>query len=765
MGLGLESTGLGYHGAMPEPTAAVFAPTSLEHTESLVRAAMHSERTPGVVLAVCHPLRMYKVPEGLFEALEERGYEVERVETLPDRSESVAQIAAALRDCAGRGKPLDLLVFSGDGSLDHHVLVAAFRAFCPELVQPLPGELSVSPPTEAERARVPDRLWEAFCAPLFDGRVSLEGLPTTDAMVQQLWVERARVQGRVRRGARPKRIARRLGLAVDDPRLCFLVYSVLLPHRTVLRADGFDLAGLAGAPREAAAAGLYPHLRSIAVYPAGTAADNALYAGIPGYAYAQLSKLLARPLLGPLRRVLARRTRARFLQTFTEGVVVPARFSLVAFDDRWCAISSHAAGGPGGGAFFAADLEKKTGGLLGYLARIPNVIIGEALLGSTVLRVSTRDEHGVLQAQTEGRMVEALYTNRAFIAGVGGVPSTNPTSLAGQSSLVLGPPLIYRNRQRRTVIDFTGVATFFEAIGKGLAGRIMHALGLSVGNLAGGGSFWSARAENQVTLREGESVELDFLDTSGHPRAVATQVSGDPYQAWRMKVLVAWGPLPLLASPTSLLMAAAQRALARLRVARSWQLQTVFIAGLAWFRHRVLRSSDADDCGVFEPPWTLPPRLSRVQRRLLRRWEAHGTGPFIDTTEQGLALGRRGRYAHNSDHSAHLMVLRERGGLLVRQVRRQADAIYEGRTLYSGWAGGWVIHEHQLRRTRPGEPPVILQEDHFFRDAQALREEAPSFFPFVGEGRTWTAADWGEDDKPDDAELGTEDAPTEEAPR
>jgi hypothetical protein len=115
------------------------------------------------------------------------------------------------------------------------------------------------------------------------------------------------------------------------------------------------------------------------------------------------------------------------------------------------------------------------------------------------------------------------------------------------------------------------------------------------------------------------------------------------------------------------------------------------------------------------------------------------------------------------------MVLRERGGLLVRQVRRQSDAIYEGRTLYSGWAGGWVIHEHQLRRTRPGEPPVILAEDHFFRDAQALREEAPSFFPFVGEGRTWTAEDWAEGSDPDGeadaAELGTEDAPTEEAPR
>ena len=112
------------------------------------------------------------------------------------------------------------------------------------------------------------------------------------------------------------------------------------------------------------------------------------------------------------------------------------------------------------------------------------------------------------------------------------------------------------------------------------------------------------------------------------------------------------------------------------------------------------------------------------------------------------------------------MLLRERGGLLVRQVRRLGETIYEGRTLYSGWAGGWVIHEHQVRRTDPGALPVILQEDHFFRDAQALREEAPSFFPFIGEGRTWTAADWDSTPPPSGGEeLGVEDAPTEEAPR
>ena len=139
--------------------------------------------------------------------------------------------------------------------------------------------------------------------------------------------------------------------------------------------------------------------------------------------------------------------------------------------------------------------------------------------------------------------------------------------------------------------------------------------------------------------------------------------------------------------------------------------------------------------------------------------------------EQGLALGRRGRYAHNSDHSAHLMILRERGGLLVRQVRRLGETIYEGRTLYSGWAGGWVIHENQVRRTDPGQAPIIVQEEHFFRDAEALRQEGASFFPFVGEGRNWTAADWAEDDMDRDTDGGLleddelDGPPTEEVPR
>jgi len=749
---------------MADSSQAPLPPPGNAHpgeVEPFVRAAMHRDRSPGVVLAICHPLRMYKAPDGLFEALEAEGYEVETVDTLPDRIESVSSIRDKIRACADRGKPLDLLVFSGDGTLDHHVLVAAYQAFRPELVQTVPGAVEVIPPSEAALDAIQPRLRSAFLEPLPTG----EGLTPTDDSVHNFWVLRRRIDSLVRKGRHPRRIARRAGMKVDDPHLRLLVMSVLLPHCVEVRAPGFDLTPLAEAPRETEAQGLFPYLRSIAVYPAGTAADNALYAGIPGYIFASFAKVLRRPWMDPIRRAWGRRSLRQFVETFTEGVVVPARFSMVAFDDKWSVISSHAAGGPGGGAFFAADLESKTGGLLGYLKRIPSVVWNEALFGSTVLRVTTQDTHGQTLHSSEGRMVEALYTNRAFIGGVGGVPSTNPTALAGQSSLLLVPPILYRDGAGRAVVDFSGFFTFWEGIAKGIAGRLMHAMGLGVGNLAGGGTFQAARADNQITLREGELLQLDFLDTLGRRRAVSTQVSGDPYQAWTMKVKVAWGPLPLLASDKSLLMAAAQRALARLRVAQSWRLQTVYIAGLAWLRHRVRDTTPAESTGLFLPPWTLPRRLTRAQARLRRRWVSMGTGPFIDTTEQGLALGRRGRYAHNSDHSAHLMVLRERGRLLVRQVRREGNRIYEGRTVYTPHLGQWVIHEDQVRRTDPDEPPVIVQEEHFFRDAEALRQEAPSFFPFIGDNDNKVWAEAAVQREPEERGDSLEDAFTEEVPR
>lgn len=706
--------------------------------ESYVRAAMHRDRAPGSVLAVCHPLRMYKVPRRLFDLLRMAGFHVEIVETQRDRAESVRGIRDALRSLSERGDAIDVLVFSGDGSLDHHVLVAAFWAFYPELVTERKGALWVEPPTEDELDQVPTSIRQAFLEPLPNGA----GLATNEANLHAVWVLRARIEGLVGRGASPERIARRAGLPRTDPLLRLAVAAVALPQRTVLRADGFDLSRLARATQEHTFQGLYPYLRSIAAYPCGTAADNALYAGVPGWAYAQASRFLVRWTgLDGLRRWWEERAQQRFLAFFTrDSVVVPARFSIVAFDGDWQVLSSHAAGGPGGGRFFAADLESKTGGLLGYLARIPSVLVKEGLLGRTIVRVKALSAAGREKFSTEARLVEGLYTNRTFIAGVGSVPATNPTSFAGHSSLVLGPPIWYRDTSGTLQVDFRGLLSFVEAIVKGVVARAMHGMGMGVGRLAGGGRFAAAAPEHQVTLTEGEVVDMSFLDLDRRPRFVPTQVSGDPFQATRMTIRVAWGPLPLLAATDSLLLAAAQRSLSRLRQARGWRVRSVFIGGLHWFRHLVGPEWSPELCastGLFAPPRHLPRRLGPAQKLLLARWRQLGTGGFVDTTEQGLALGRRGRYAHNSDQSAHLVVLRERSGtLLVRQVRRAGEdgAIFEARSLYRSWWGGWVIHESQARRWRPSEQPVLLQEEHYFRDAEAFRLEAPAFFPFVSHG-------------------------------
>jgi len=704
--------------------------------ETYVRAAMHSDRRPGTVLAICHPLRMYKVPRRLLAILEHRGHDVQVVETLPDRVASVAGIRDALVEARSAGKPLDVLVFSGDGSLDHHVLVAAYWAFYPELVEEKKGLIAVEEPTPEEWRTVPDPIREAFVSPIPDPG----DLAPTEANIQRIWVIRRRIERAVRAGRSPRRIAARAGLEPSDPRLRLAVFATLFPHRLRLRAHGFDLSGLAEATQAQAFQGLYPFVRSIGVYPAGTAADNALYAGIPGYAYAQAVRWLERLGLDSLRDRWEESTLQRFLEVFEGGVVVPGRFSIIAFDGEWSVLSSHAAGGPGGGSFFAADLESKTGGLLGYLARIPGMIWFDGFFGTTHIKVAAHDVNGQVRTEHRGRLVEALYTNRAFIAGVGSVPSTNPTGFAGQSSLVVAPPLWYRDADDRFVLDASGLLTFSEAIVKGVLGRLMHTVGLGVGRLAGGGRFWFAAPEHQITLQEGESCHMDFLGPEGRPRAVATQVSGDPFQAWKMAVRVGWGPLPLLAAPDSLLMAAAQRSLSRLREAQGFQLRTVYIAGLAWFRHLVGGEWNREmvrQTGLVMAPRTLPRRLGKAQRQLLRMWERQDAGPFIDTTEQGVALGRRGRYAHNSERTAHLVLLRESGTLLVRQVRRMADAIYEARTTYRSWWGGWVVHDSQVRRWEPGQQATIEQEEHYFRDATTFRAEAPSFFPFVGDGPTY----------------------------
>lgn len=718
--------------AAPPPPRTV-APAVLE---SYVRAAMHRKRGPGKVLAVCHPLRMYKVPRHLFEALRAEGFEVEVVETQIDRLESIQGIRDALVAMHADGSLVDVLVFSGDGSLDHHVLVAAFWAFYPELVAPIEGGIEVTAPTREELSGVDPEVRRAFLSPLPTG----EGLVADETTVQRIWALRNRVVGPLSRGKSPARIARRAELPETSPLLRLAVLATVLPHRVRLRAAGFDLSGLADATQEHTFQGLYPYIRSIGCYPAGTAADNALYAGVPGWQYAQFSRLLTRfEALDGWRTWWEARLTQRFVEWFKTAVVVPARFSVVAFDDEWQAISSHAAGGPGGGRFFQPDLEAKTGGLLGYLLRVPSVLWTEAF-DDTVVSVRAETVDGVPKMQTVGRMVEAMFTNRAFIGGLGAVPSTNPTSFAGQSSLVMGPALWYRDGSGSLQLDLTGLFTFFEAAAKGIAGRALHLVGIGAGTLAGGGRFLAAKPHHQVTLTEGESARLEFTGATGQPKYVPTQVSGDPYQATSMHVRVAWGPLPLLAGLDSLLLAAAQRSLTRLRQVQSLQLQTVFVGGLAWFRHRVGRAwspAFSAETGLFTPPVTLPRNVGKGQQYLLRLWRGLGAGRFVDTTEQGMKLGRRGRYAHNSEQTCHLVMLRERGSLLVRQVRKAEDGrIYEARTTYQRWWGGWVVHDSQTRSWTGDDEPRILMEEHYFRDAEAFRLDAPGFFPFVdGDGQ------------------------------
>ncbi len=98
----------------------------------------------------------------------------------------------------------------------------------------------------------------------------------------------------MRAGRGSERIARRADRSLRDPALRLAVVAAALPHRVRLRADGFDLSGLAVAARAHTFQGLYSLLRSIPVYPAGTAADNAGYVGVADWTYAQLSKWVTR---------------------------------------------------------------------------------------------------------------------------------------------------------------------------------------------------------------------------------------------------------------------------------------------------------------------------------------------------------------------------------------------------------------------------------------------------------------------------------------
>lgn len=708
-----------------------------DEIESYVRSAMHQDRRPGNVLAICHPLRMHKAPRDLLEQVRAAGFDVHVVETHPDRVTSVTRIRDALLAHSTDDVPLDVVVFSGDGSLDHHVVVAAFWAFYPDLVTYRDGAIDTSAVGPEDLLRVSPAYRRAFLDPLPDGA----GIDPTLETLKQLWVLRSAVEPLLAKERSVSRILRKLDRHAEDAMLRVAVLSALVPEKVVLRAHGFDLSGLAKATRERTFQGLYPFIRAIAAYPAGTAADNAQYAGVPGWAYAQASRLFVRlPFLDGLRRWAERRTARRFMAYFTRnGVVVPARFSVIAFDGDWQLISSHAAGGPSAGRIFAADLSGGATGVAGYVLRLPQVILNEGLFGSTIVRLRAWTARGRSKAETEAQIAEGLYTNRTFIAGVGTVPATNPTSFAGQSSLVVVPPIWSRDDEGKVQISLRGVGTLAESILKGMLARVVHALGLNPGALAGGGRFRIAAPEHQITLKEGEELDIRYLTRDRRPRFVPTQVSGDPFQAWRTTIRVAWGPIPLLANQTSLLLGSARRSLRNLRIEQTYRLRSVSIGGLSWFRHQVGEAWSTDlteRTGLFEPPRTLPYRLARVQYLLLRRWQALGTGEFVDTSEHGLQMGRRGRHAHNNDQSAHLVLMRERRNtLLVRQVRKRGggDDIHEALTTYRAFGPTYVIHSSQVRVWHRDEAPRIVLEEHYFRSAEEFRAEAPSFFPFIAQ--------------------------------
>jgi hypothetical protein len=237
-------------------------------------------------------------------------------------------------------------------------------------------------------------------------------------------------------------------------------------------------------------------------------------------------------------------------------------------------------------------------------------------------------------------------------------------------------------------------------------------------------------------LQEGERLEMSFQDPQGASRAVPVQVSGDPYVAHDLELRIAWGPLPLLASARSQLLASARRTLAHLRIQEAFDLKGETIGGVYHYRHDIGLDAGPDleqRTGLFSPPLYLRGNLTVVQDYLIQRWMALETGPFVDTSRPGLQLGRQGRYAHNADQSAHLVVLKQdNGSLLVRQVRAHHDGtLYESRVRYVVLGGVWMIRSVETRAQEPEGIQQIIQESHFARSAEALEREALAFFPVV----------------------------------
>jgi hypothetical protein len=257
-----------------------------------------------------------------------------------------------------------------------------------------------------------------------------------------------------------------------------------------------------------------------------------------------------------------------------------------------------------------------------------------------------------------------------------------------------------------------------------------------------------------VAIKEGEEIEIDYLTMGGRPRGVPVQVSGDPFQAWKMQIRSSWSPIPLLGDAGSLLLASTRAAMNDLRLQQSYDLRVEYIGGVHYFWHHLGEDwSEAfgERTGLVKPPLWLPLPLAMVQRRLLTAWRDAGAGDFVDTSEGGVSLGRRGRYAHNNDQSAHLVVLREpRSSLLVRQIRRitAEGLVYESRARYRRVGASYIIYESSTTAWQGGQPPVIVQEDHWFRSAEDFQQAAPAFFPLheaAADSQTLLGG-WDEDD-------------------
>ena len=719
-----------------QPPPAPYNELTPEQLEFYVRSAIHQDRSPGNLLVIFHPGRRHKFPRNLPDALAEKGYTVTRIDTEADRVRSVQKIRNALSDLAKKQAPLDVLVVSGDGTMDHHVLVAAFWAFYPDLVYFRKGTIDCSAVSRNDLSEIPDIYRALFSETLPNSKA----LDPSEATIKEIWLLRSKLEPLLLKKKLLPNILRHVRRKQDDLLLRIAMLATLFPEKVVLRPHGFDLSKLAGATKERTFQGLYPFVRCFCTYPAGTAADNAVFAGVPGYGFGLMAGLLAKTrLFEPLRRLLEKRLTRSFLRYFlNDSVVVPARISFVGFDGDWQRVSSHAAGGPAAGHFFSADLTSKTKGLIGYLKRIPKVIVQEAIFGSTIVRIRSRYATGEEKSFTDAQISEALYTNRTLIAGVGSVPTTNPTSFAGQSSLLVLPPIWHRGKNGHRILNLRSLGTLLEAMFKGVLARILHLSRLGVGTLAGGGKFFFLSPEHQVAIKEGEVIEIEYLTFENKPRAIAIQVSGDPFQAYRIGIRPAWGPVPLLGKSNSLLLAAIRRSLADLRLQQSFRLGRVYIGGVRYFRHHIGEEWSRDfsaRTGLLQPPNHLPRNLPLTQRLLLEAWQKGGAGEFVDTTQSGLAALRRGRYAHNNDQSAHLLILKEpEGTLLVRQVRAMGNnggEIFETRSYYRSVYGSYIIYRSQTVVWYGSENPRVLQEDHFFRSTEDFQQAAPTFFPVV----------------------------------